>query len=284
MKKSFLFKLNTVLLCFLLSCLCFISCTHEEVNPENLKTPELNSIITYTISDTERIVLLYAKGEISGEWHKNGEVKRVAAYERVQFWGFLFSREGITDYYFEIFEIDEYEIFGDTNINDEFIGAPRKVFSNMERIATINAGLLNSTSLTLVDSNAVIPIVSITTSPSNFEKWELNETEGWAEFCSYDENTIYTINALNISYSPFRNIGEWNIGETTVPINIQFYDDIKAIGVYDVSNYNSKLVFVANVEFNNNGDAVFKSAYGTLHNDEIDIKEIILCKNIANQE
>ena len=178
---------------------------------------------------------------------------------------------------------DRYELFGDTNVNDEFIGEPRKVFSNMKRVAIINAGLLNSTSITLVEPDTVIPITSITTSPSNFEKWEWNETGGWSEFCSYDENTIYTIDALNISYTPFRNIGEWNIGETTLPINIRFYEDIKAIEVYDISNYNSKLVFVANVEFNNNGEAVFKSAYGNWYNDEIDIKEIILRKNVANQ-
>lgn len=283
MKKSFSFKLCTVLLCFFLSFVCFASCTHKEVNPENLKKPELNSKITYTISDTERIVLLYTQEGISGEWYKNGDVKRVAACEHVEYWGYLFSREGIADYYFDIFEIDGYELFGDTNVNDEFIGEPRKVFSNMKRVAIINAGLLNSTSITLVEPDTVIPITSITTSPSNFEKWEWNETEGWSEFCSYDENTIYTIDALNISYTPFRNIGEWNIGETTLPIIIRFYEDIKAIEVYDISNYNSKLVFVANVEFNNNGEAVFKSAYGNWYNDEIDIKEIILRKNVANQ-
>ena len=271
--KKFCCLLISFILCF--SSTCLVSCQVQEVNPENLKTPELNSLITYTISDTERISLLYTQDQIYGEWYKNGEVKRVVAFGCPEYWGFLFSREGMSDFYYEILEIDGFEIFGTTNINKDFVYGPERFPSTQETLAFINAGLLNSTSIKLTGTNATLPITNITVAPSDFEQWDWwSEIEGWAEFCSYDESTIYKIDALNLTYSPYRNVGEWKVGETMIPIKIKFYDDIKAIEVYDISNYGSKLTFVANVEFNAVGDAVFKSAYGNLYNDGINIDNI----------
>lgn len=285
MKKQCVFKIITILLCIPFLCVAFISCTPEEVDPENLKKPDVNSLITYTISDTEQIILLYDdEGTIWGEWRKDGEVKRVVAEECVEYWGYLFSREGITEYYFEIFETDGLELFCHASANYEFISTPVKRFSNTTHIATLNAGLLNSSDMTMVESNAVIPITSISTSPSEFEEWSWTNVEGWAEFYSYEENTVFKINALNITYTPYRNMGEWEIGETTLPIKIHFYEDMKALAVYDFSNYDSKLIFIANMDFNENGDVVFQSAYGNLHNNEIDVKSIVLSKEISMEK
>ena len=279
MKKNGLFKFFAALLCIMCCYTCFTSCENEEVNPENLKYPDENSLITYTISDTEQIVLLYdSDGKIWGEWRKGDTTKRIMAIENIEYWGFLFSREGIADCYFAIYEIEGLEIFGDTNINDEFIGSPRMDYLNPTYIASTNAGLLNSTSITVFDSDTVVPITNTSVAPSDFEKWEWYDLTEWTEFCSYEENTVFGIDELNITYTPYRNIGEWKQGEVTVPIKIYFYEDIQAIAVYDLSDNGSKLIFIANVFLNENGDMAFNTVYGNLYNDEIDIKSVVLRK------
>ena len=267
MKHQRLLKILTALLCLTFFCTYFTSCTPEEVNPENLKWPDENSLITYTISDTEQIVLLYDdEGKIWGEWRKGDTTKYIMAIENIEYWGF------------EIYEIEGLEIFGDTNIDDEFIGSPRMCYLNPTYIASTNAGLLNSTSITVFDSDTVVPITNTSVAPSDFEKWEWYDLTEWTEFCSYEENTVFGIDELNIAYTPYRNIGEWKQGEVTVPIKIYFYEDIQAIAVYDLSDNGSKLIFIANVFLNENGDMAFNTVYGNLYNDEIDIKSIVLRK------
>ena len=279
MKNHGLSKIFMVLLCLICFCPCFTSCTPEEVNPENLKYPDENSLITYTISDTEQIVLLCDSDKIWGEWRKGETTKHIVAEAYTEYWGYLFSRQGITDYYFEIYEIDGFEVYGDTNVNDEFIGTPRTVFSNPTHIASMDAGLLNSTGITMCDSATNIPIISTSVTTSTFEKWEWDDLTEWTEFCSYEENTVFRIDALNITYTPYRNIGEWKQGEVTIPIKIYFYEDIQAIAVYDLSDNGSNLVFVANGFLNENESMTFNTAYGNLHNDEIDVKSIVLHKD-----
>lgn len=283
MKHQRLLKILTALLCLTFFCTYFTSCTPEEVNPENLKWPDENSLITYTISDTEQIVLLYDdEGKIWGEWRKGDSTKRIMAEEHIIYWGFLFSREGITDYYFDIYEIDGFELFGSCNVSGDFVYL-ETCYSNPTHIASINAGLLNSTSITISDSDTVIPITNTSVAPSDFEKWEWYDLTEWTEFCSYEENTVFRIDELNITYTPYRNIGEWKQGDVTVPIKIYFYEDIQAIAVYDLSNNGSKLIFIANIFLNENGDMAFNTAYGNLHNDEIDIKSIVLRKELLTE-
>ena len=293
MKKHRLFQFFTVLLCLACFCTSFASCTiPEEVNPANYNLPDDHSLITYTISDTEQIVLLYdsevleSQYKMYGEWRKGETTTRIAATEITEYWGIFSGRMGVTDYYFSIQEIDGIELYGDTDIYDNFIGSqrgsPRKHPLNPTTIARTNAGPLNSTGIKMYDSDTEIPIISTSVTPSTFDQWEWDDLGPWTEFCSYDENTVFRIDALNLTYIPYKNMGEWKQGNVTIPIKIHFYDDIQAFAVYDLSDNGSKLILVVNVGLNENGSMTFTSAYGNLHNEDIDVKSIVLYKENGN--
>lgn len=264
----------------------FCSCEMEEVDPANFDAPEESSWITYTISDTEKIVLLYddeyrawwGGWNVYGEWYRGSETIRLCFNENTEYWGFLFSREGISNFTYSGHQANDFEMFAYFNIDGDVIGGPNMILDCGDWLFDTNAGLLNSTEIIMRETGEVIPIQSISVEPAGEEKWDWIDLEGWDEFRSYGEDTVYTIDLLNISYNPYRNMGEWRLEDRTVPIKIHFYEDIKSFAVYDLSDNGSRLVFIANLESLSENSLRITSASGNWYNESIDIKDVTITK------
>ena len=286
MKKRFIPALVSLLL-LCLSIGCFSACEVEEVDPANFEAPDVSSWITYTISDTERIVLLYDLSmtesgyeicTLWGEWYKDGETQRFFAEPYEEYWGILFSRYGITEYAYIFYSTNGFEVYANYSVNYENVLTHTIRFNCIDRIFETNAGLLNSTEIIMYETGEVKPIQSITVEPAGDEKWNWIELDGWEEFCSYNEKTVYSIEGLNITYTPYRNMGEWVREDKTVPIKLYFYEDIKAVAIYDMSDNGSKLILVANLETVSENELRITSAYGYLGDEQVDLDTLTLKK------
>jgi hypothetical protein len=109
------------------------------------------------------------------------------------------------------------------------------------RLAAFDAGILNSTKLTLNTSEEVWNITNISVEKSPLKYWDWNDST-WSEFSIYGEDTHYISNDIGLSYHSWRNMGEMQIGEEKHPIKLVFHKEAMTISVYDMSNNGSVFI------------------------------------------
>ena len=218
-------KILAGLLCIVLL-LSLCSCVQEE-SEETLKMPEIGSMVEYHISDTEYLRILYNDYYTNyGEWIKAGETTRLYIETDEDYWGLFASRYGITRLSIVIRELT-------LGQHDFEIG---KV------LATSDEGFLNSTTLTIAQTYALLQITDIEVI-ENYEgtfDWASPE---WKEFCSPKQNEFYEIEKLFVKINSSTCEGEWITNDISVPVKIGFDDWFYSVVIYDISGEQEKQIF-----------------------------------------
>ena len=90
-------------------------------------------------------------------------------------------------------------------------------------------------------SGEELSIVNISVEKSSFTYWDWNDP-AWADFDTYSEHTHFVADEIELSYHPWRNMGEMKIGEEKHSIKLVFHEEAMTISVYDMSNNGSAFI------------------------------------------
>lgn len=210
---------------------------------ENYNEPENNSIVKYEFDNGYVLTLLYSIqqkyysfGEFLfyGELQKKNETVRIEASVNYHYDSCLIHG-GKREMGFDLilFEIEGVRAPTDLGLSMYY---PDDLAANYEtRFAAFDAGILNSTKLILNPSGEEWNIANITVEKSTFTYWDWNDPT-WSDFCTYGEDTRYVASDIGLSYHPWRNMGEIEIGEEKHPVKLIFHEESMTIFVYDLSN------------------------------------------------
>ena len=217
---------------------------------ENYDAPEINSIVKYEFDNGYILTLLYASASTSmytfeddllyGELQKDNETIRVYVSESPRIDTCWQHGRNIVGFDLIMFEIEGVLISGENDYPSMVY--PDGFAANYNtRLAAFDAGILNSTKLTMNPSEEEWNITNISVEKSALSYWEWNDPT-WAEFNTYGENTHFVAEELGLSYHPWRNMGEMQIGEEKHPIKLVFHEEAMTISVYDMSNNGSVFI------------------------------------------
>lgn len=245
MKKYIALFLTLLLTVSLCSCDDLCVCNDHPAFPEeNFERPDVESLITYTLSNGDTLTMLFDNqaGDIYsvlfyGEWKHENEILKVGAVVESLFAGCW--QHGINVYGFTL---TLFEITGLT-ANDIHSASPISYSypDHVTKLATFDAGFLNSTKLTLTENGEEVNIASMSVENAPFEYWDWTDP-AWSDFYNYGENTHFVAEEIELSYHPWRNMGEMKIGEETIPIKLVIYEEAMEISVYDMSNHGSEFI------------------------------------------
>jgi hypothetical protein len=240
--KKYIALFLTLLLTFgLCSCDNLCVCNDHPAFPEeNFELPQDNSLVTYTLSNGDTLTMLYNDQHYNlytnlfyGEWKHGDEVTRVGAIERALVSGCWQHGQYAYGFTLQLFEISGLALdFPTTNYFYDTL---------ITELAYFDAGILNSTKLTLTEGGEELNIVSTSVDKAQFTYWDWNDP-GWSDFISYGEDTRIVVDEIELSYHPWRNMGEMKIGEETIPIKLVIYEEAMEISVYDMSNHGSEFI------------------------------------------
>ncbi len=261
-------RLLALLIILLLSvslCACDLLCACEkdiDFPEKNFNIPEDNSLVTYKFSNGEILTLLYSNKDsvdlkyrhgdgylFYGEWQRANETMRVCvSYEDLIDTCWQHGRNIVG------FKLIVFEITGTyVSKNGIVFDVPDGFTMNYNtRIAEFDAGVLNSTKLTLNPSGEALEIVSVSAQKSELSYWDWNDPT-WANFDTYGENTRFVAEGMELSYHPWRNMGEMKIGDEKHPVKLVFHNEAMTISVYDMSDNGSKFImnFIGHMDVEN---------------------------------
>ena len=253
MKKILALTITLFLVFSLCSCDPLCGCEKDIDFPEdNFNIPEDNSLVTYKFSNGDILTLLYGNKDsvdskyrhgdaylFYGEWQRENKTMKVCV--SIQDWLDTCWQHGrnIVGFKLIVFEITGTYVSEKNRI--EFDVPDGFTMNYNTRSAEFDAGILNSTKLTLHPSGEELSIVNISVEKSSFTYWDWNDP-AWADFDTYSEHTHFVADEIELSYHPWRNMGEMKIGEEKHPIKLVFHEEAMAISVYDMSNNGSAFI------------------------------------------
>lgn len=240
-------RLSILLLCVILM-LSLTSCVEEE-SPESLEMPEDSSIVTYTISDTESIRLLYNDYFTGyGEWIKDGEIIKIHYLIDYDYWGFFASREGIAEIRIELYRIDGVTVRLDPYTNELTPSALGLGLYPDNLIGRLDEGMLNSTSITYYDHDAggyeAEPSVSISNIAVEHTEMIMFDwaPEEWRQFVQNAKDGFLKLDEADLWYSYAEGRGEWITSGVAIPIRIELIEYAPAMIIYDISGEEEKII------------------------------------------
>jgi hypothetical protein len=217
----------------------------KEESPESLKMPDYPSLVTYTISDTQSIRLLYHNTIVKsdtiagfGEWITDGEVTPITYSIHHKYWGMLFSREGIAEIIITLDRIDEISIM------EEYDGTVKPMFTLPQDslIGRFDEGMLNSQTFTFFnhetdeyDPEHIVSIRSIQVETPDFEFFDW-APDKWKQFHQSASDAVLVANEIDLWYSFADQYGEWTTNGVVVPIRMELVEYAPALLIYDVSD------------------------------------------------
>lgn len=240
-------RIGLILLCAILM-LTLSSCVEEE-SEESLKTPEMSSLVTYTISDTESIRLLYNDYYSGyGEWIKDGETTKIHYLIDYEYWGFFASREGITEIIIALYRIDGVTVQLDPYTNEPTPSIMESDTNSDTLIGRFDEGLLNSTVFSYYDQDSgeyeAEPSVSISNISVEHTDMIMFDwaPEEWRQFVQNANDGILRLDEADLWYSFAEGRGEWITNGVTIPIRIKLIEYAPAMIIYDSSGEEEKLL------------------------------------------
>lgn len=246
-------------MCLLLT-VSFCSCSIEEESEESLAKPPVDSIVEYQLGNSECLRLFWDSSSHDycyGEWICGEEIQRVYFHITKSYWGLFASRYGITEIIISI-----YEYMGDEGDSIE------------KELARLDEGMLNSTQITLTDTDEIIPITNISVLENqSFFDWGTPE---WKAFLKEEESFFYEIETLDFCVSSVTKTGEWKTGNITVPIKMVFNKAFCRIEIFDVSEENEKCILSGRGSIENGNFIVKNFSDSMFYNDSM--QEVIIKK------
>lgn len=251
MKKMLALTITLFLAFSLCSCDLFCACEKDIDFPEeNYDAPEKNSIVKYEFNNGYKLTLLYTSASTSmytsedallyGELQKEDKAIRVCAWANPRIDTCWQHGRNIVGFDLIMFEIEGVLISGE-NTYPSMVYPDGFAANYGTRLAAFDAGILNSTKLMLNQSEEEWNITNISVEKSPLTYWDWNDPT-WSEFSVYGEDTYYIANDIGLSYHPWRNMGEMQIGEEKHPIKLVFHEEAMTISVYDMSNNGSVFI------------------------------------------
>ena len=86
----------------------------------------------------------------------------------------------------------------------------------------------------------------------------------WKDFINYDDSTVYQSSEHSFWYSPGTHVGEWNINDKIIPIEIELLPYGPGIKVYDISNQEKKQILYASGTLSNTDTLILDCIKGNM--------------------
>lgn len=86
----------------------------------------------------------------------------------------------------------------------------------------------------------------------------------WKDFINCDSSTVYQSLEHSFWYSPGTNVGEWNVNDKIIPIEIELLPYGPGIKVYDISGEEKKLILYASGTLSNNDTLILECIEGDM--------------------
>ena len=250
MKK---FKHSFILL-FLSFCIVFSLTSCKGINRgEGYVYPWSENInyVKITISDTEYIHF-YEKLGI-GEWVNGTDISLIS----------------IGSVYQPIRNADAYRMFcyksrKDSDLSRLFLGFDVSENTNSESFYLSNPdrkkGIIH---IRNESTGSVIYASKVETSYQESIAFSITSSE-WKEFINYDDSTVYRSLGHSFWYSPSTNVGEWNVNDKRIPIEIELLPYGPGLKVYDVSSEEKKLILYASGTLSNDDSLILDCIKGDM--------------------
>ena len=101
-------------------------------------------------------------------------------------------------------------------------------------------------------------------------KVETSSSE-WKDFINYDDSTVYQSSEHSFWYSPSTNVGEWNVNDKKIPIEIELLPYGPGLKVYDVSSEEKKPILYASGTLSNTDTLILDCIKGDMfYNNSVD--------------
>lgn len=93
----------------------------------------------------------------------------------------------------------------------------------------------------------------------------------WKEFINYNDSTVYRSLEHTFWYSPSTNVGEWNVNDKKIPIEIELLPYGPGLKVYDVSSEEKKPILYASGTLSNTDTLILDCIKGDMfYNNSVD--------------
>ena len=250
MKK---FKHSFIML-FLSFCIVFSLTSCKGINRGQgyvFSWSENHNYAKITISDTEYIHF-HRKDRI-GEWVAGDKSSPIV----------------ITNVYYPIRNADAYRLI---RYNTESDVELAKMYLNInvsENILSESFLLSNPDKekgvihITNESTNDVIYASKVETSYQESIAFSMTSSQ-WKDFINYDDSTVYQSLEHSFWYSPSTNVGEWNVNDKIIPIEIELLPYGPGIKVYDISSEEKKLILYASGALSNNDTLILDCIIGDM--------------------
>ncbi len=247
MKKS-----SFIILIMLSICITLSSC--KGINRGEgyvFQWSEDTNYVVITISDTEYIHFLMDSG--IGEWVTSTGSSPVA----------------IGSIYYPIRNANAYRLVcynceNDSDFAKLFLGLGISENINFESFLLHNPdrekGVIH---ITNESTNDVIYASKVETSYRESIAFSITSSE-WKEFINYDNSTVYRSLEHSFWYSPSTNVGEWNVNDKKIPIEIELLPYGPGLKVYDVSSEEKKLILYASGTLSNDDSLILDCIKGDM--------------------
>lgn len=207
--------------------------------------------VKITISDTEYIHF-YEKLGI-GEWVNGTDISLIS----------------IGSVYQPIRNADAYRMFcyksrNDSDLSRLFLGFGVSESTSSESFYLSNPdrkkGIIH---IRNESTGSVIYASKVETSYRESIAFSITSSE-WKDFINYDDSTVYQSSEHSFWYSPGTHVGEWNINDKIIPIEIELLPYGPGIKVYDISNQEKKQILYASGTLSNTDTLILDCIKGDM--------------------
>ncbi len=246
--------IDVSILLFLSLCIVFSLTSCKGINRgEGYVYPWSEDInyVKITISDTEYIHF-YEKLGI-GEWVNGNDISLIS----------------IGSVYQPISNADAYRMFCYKSRNDSDLSKLFLGFGVSESISSESFYLSNPDRKKGIihirneSTGSVIYASKVETSYQESIAFSITSSQ-WKDFINYDDSTVYQSLEHSFWYSPSTNVGEWNVNDKIIPIEIEFLPYGPGIRIYDVSSEEKKLILCASGALTNNDTLILDCIKGDM--------------------
>mgnify|MGYP000046451838 FL=1 len=214
--------------------------------------------VVMTISDTEYIHFLMDSG--IGEWVNGTDISLIS----------------IGSVYQPIRNANAYRMFcyksrNDSDLSRLFLGFDVSENTSSESFYLSNPdrkkGIIH---IRNESTGNVIYASKVETSYRESIAFSITSSE-WKEFINYNDSTVYRSLEHTFWYSPSTNVGEWNVNDKKIPIEIELLPYGPGLKVYDVSSEEKKLILYASGTLSNTDTLILDCIKGDMfYNNSVD--------------
>lgn len=212
---------------------------------------EDTNYVVITISDTEYIHFFMDSGV--GEWVTSTDSSPIT----------------ISSVYYPINDADAYRLVRYDSENDADFAKLLLGFNIPENTSSESFYLHNPDRekgiihIINESTNDVIYASKVETSYQENIDFSITSSQ-WKNYINYENSTVYQSLEHSFWYSPIANVGEWNVNDKIIPIEIELLPYGPGIKIYDISSEEKKLILYASGALSNNDTLILNYVEGDM--------------------